>query len=72
VLHSNTLCVNLGRATGELVSGNYFQTLGVRAARGRTILPEDDAALEDCAEKINTALSEMQHRTVLDSVLAIA
>src|SRR6185295_2412038 len=35
---------NLGHATGELVSGNYFQTLGVRAALGRTLLPEDDAA----------------------------
>jgi len=37
---------NLGHATGELVSGNYFQTLGVRAALGRTLLPEDDAAQE--------------------------
>jgi hypothetical protein len=37
---------NLGSATGELVSGNYFQTLGVRAALGRTLLPEDDAAPE--------------------------
>jgi predicted permease len=35
-----------GRATGELVSGNYFQTLGVGAAMGRTILPEDDGAPE--------------------------
>jgi macrolide transport system ATP-binding/permease protein len=30
-------------AMGEIVSGNYFQVLGVRAALGRTILPEDDA-----------------------------
>src|SRR5579872_7153462 len=37
---------NLGGATGELVSGNYFQTLGVRAAIGRTLLPEDDRAPE--------------------------
>ena len=29
-------------AQGELVSGNYFQTLGVRAALGRTLLPEDE------------------------------
>jgi predicted permease len=36
----------LGAATGELVSGNYFETLGVRAALGRTLLPEDDAAPE--------------------------
>jgi predicted permease len=29
-------------ALGEVVSGNYFQVLGVRAALGRTLLPEDD------------------------------
>jgi predicted permease len=28
----------------ELVSGNFFDVLGVRAAMGRTILPSDDAA----------------------------
>ena len=27
---------------GELVSGDYFQVLGVPAALGRTLLPEDD------------------------------
>lgn len=32
--------------TAELVSGSYFKTLGVRAARGRTILPEDDLTPE--------------------------
>lgn len=37
---------NLGSATGELVSGNYFQTLGVHAARGRMLLPEDDLTPE--------------------------
>ncbi len=37
---------HLGSATGELVSGNYFQTLGVHAALGRTLLPEDDMAPE--------------------------
>jgi predicted permease len=37
---------DLGLATGELVSGNYFQMLGVKAAMGRTLLPEDDAASE--------------------------
>jgi len=42
---------NLGRgrtsrqAWGELVSGNYFQTLGVRAERGRTLLPADEVAV---------------------------
>jgi len=29
---------------GELVTGNYFQILGVRAARGRTLLPSDETA----------------------------
>src|SRR5919199_1872914 len=32
------------RTDGELVSGNYFEVLGVRAARGRAIRPEDDSA----------------------------
>ncbi|MDE3154198.1 MAG: ABC transporter permease [Acidobacteriota bacterium] len=27
---------------GEVVTGNYFQVLGVQAARGRTLLPDDD------------------------------
>jgi len=30
------------RTGGELVSGNYFEVLGVAAALGRTLLPEDD------------------------------
>jgi predicted permease len=30
------------RATGEIVSGTYFSTLGVGAAIGRTIEPDDD------------------------------
>ena len=30
-------------ATGQLVSGEYFATLGVRAALGRTLEPDDDA-----------------------------
>ncbi len=30
------------RASGEMVSGTYFQTLGVGAAMGRTIAPDDD------------------------------
>src|SRR5262245_62347928 len=29
---------------GQLVSGNYYQVLGVNAALGRTIAPEDDRA----------------------------
>src|SRR2546425_7896670 len=31
------------RAAGELVSGNYFEVLGVRPALGRLLIPEDDA-----------------------------
>jgi predicted permease len=29
---------------GEVVTGNFFQVLGVTASRGRTLLPSDDAA----------------------------
>jgi len=32
------------RATAELVSGNYFDVLGVTAAIGRTLTPEEDKA----------------------------
>ncbi len=32
------------RVSGEYVSGNYFDVLGVRAARGRTFSPEEDRA----------------------------
>src|SRR3979409_866656 len=31
-----------GRVSGELVSGNYFDVLGVRAHIGRTLTPDDD------------------------------
>src|SRR5918993_774396 len=30
------------RASGHLVTGNYFSVLGVRAERGRVLTPEDD------------------------------
>ncbi|HEX2271886.1 MAG TPA: ABC transporter permease, partial [Pyrinomonadaceae bacterium] len=30
------------RSSGHLVSGNYFSLLGVRAARGRVLTPDDD------------------------------
>ena len=33
-----------GLAEGQAVSGSYFSMLGVRAIRGRTILPYDEAA----------------------------
>jgi len=42
--------VNLGKGRSarqawcELVTGNYFQILGVRAGRGRTLLPSDEIA----------------------------
>src|SRR6185436_17213424 len=32
----------VGLITGEIVSGNYFQVLGVNAALGRTLIPQDD------------------------------
>jgi predicted permease len=47
---SSVITANLGRGrsarqvSGELVTGNYFQVLGVRAARGRTLLPSDERA----------------------------
>ena len=42
--------LNVGRGrsarqvSGELVTGNYFQVLGVRAELGRTLLPSDEVA----------------------------
>ncbi|HZR25700.1 MAG TPA: ABC transporter permease [Vicinamibacterales bacterium] len=47
---SGLLAANFGRGKNakpiyaELVSGNYFQVLGVRAELGRTILPSDEVA----------------------------
>ncbi len=32
------------QAFGKVVSGNYFSVLGVKAALGRTLMPEDDTA----------------------------
>ncbi|HUP04122.1 MAG TPA: ABC transporter permease [Bryobacteraceae bacterium] len=44
--YSTSLSVSIGghteRVEGELVSGNYFQALGVRAAEGRVFTPELD------------------------------
>jgi predicted permease len=37
---------SLGSGSLELVSGSYFRMLGVKAASGRTLLPEDDRAPE--------------------------
>ena len=40
------LSINMGneteRVTGELISGNYFQALGIRSALGRLFTPEED------------------------------
>jgi macrolide transport system ATP-binding/permease protein len=47
---SSLIIANLGRGrdarqiSAELVTGNYFQVLGVRAGRGRTLLPADEVA----------------------------
>ncbi len=47
IAYSDTLdAINLGDrsrlALGEVVTGNYFQVLGVRAVVGRTFTPDDD------------------------------
>jgi predicted permease len=50
LMGSSLVQLNLGRGrnarqvSGELVTGNYFQVLGVRAERGRTLLPSDEIA----------------------------
>lgn len=50
VLGTSFIEVNLGRGrsarqvSGELVTGNYFEVLRVRAGRGRTLLPSDEIA----------------------------
>ncbi len=40
---------------GELVSGNYFQVLGVTAALGRVLTPEDDSASAENAVVVSDA-----------------
>ncbi len=48
LMGSSVTTVGLGRGRGsrslfaELVTGNYFEVLGVRAERGRTLLPSDE------------------------------
>ena len=50
LMGSSVASLGLGRGKsarpiwGELVTGNYFQVLGVRAERGRTLLPSDEIA----------------------------
>ena len=47
---SGLMTASLGRGRAarhiwaELVTGNYFHVLGVRAERGRTLLPSDEIA----------------------------
>src|SRR5829696_643298 len=40
------LSLSMGQANervwGEIVTGNYFEMLGIRAALGRTLMPDDD------------------------------
>jgi len=50
LLGTTLIKANLGRGRharqiwGEVVTGNYFQVLGVRASLGRTLLPSDEIA----------------------------
>jgi predicted permease len=50
LMGSNIVTVGLGKGRGsrplwcEIVTGNYFQVLGVRAQLGRTLLPADEVA----------------------------
>jgi predicted permease len=50
LMASTVVTAGLGRGRGsrsiwsELVTGNYFRVLGVRAERGRTLLPSDETA----------------------------
>jgi putative ABC transport system permease protein len=50
LMGSSLATIGLGKGRGsrslfaELVTGNYFQVLGVRAERGRTLLPSDEIA----------------------------
>jgi predicted permease len=48
------------RAQGHLVSGNYFSLLGVRAARGRVLTPEDDNSSAQPAAVISHRYWEQQ------------
>jgi macrolide transport system ATP-binding/permease protein len=46
--------------SGKFVSGNYFQVLGVAAAHGRTIVPQDDSADAPPAAVISYRLWEQK------------
>ena len=43
-------------ALGEVVTGNYFQVLGLRAQIGRTLVPDDDRRGADRAVVLSHAL----------------
>jgi predicted permease len=48
------------RASGHLVSGNYFSVLGVRSARGRVLTPDDDRSNAQPAAVISHRYWERQ------------
>jgi predicted permease len=48
-------------ALGEVVTGNYFQLLGVSAAIGRTLLPEDDRIGAPRATVISYAMWQREY-----------
>jgi predicted permease len=48
-----TAASSMESARGKLVSGNYFQLLGVRAAAGRTLTADDDRAEASPAAVLN-------------------
>jgi predicted permease len=55
-------------AIGETVTGNYFQTLGVRAAIGRTLTPEDDRAGAPRVAVISYAAWQRDYAGAADAV----
>src|SRR6185369_2946035 len=48
-------------ALGEIVSGNYFQVLGVPARLGRTLLPEDEAPGAPAAAVLSEAMWKREY-----------
>jgi len=66
LMASTLATVGLGKGRGsrslfaEFATGNYFQVLGVRAARGRTLLPSDEIA---AGQHPVTVLSDRLWRT---------
>lgn len=48
------------RASGHLVSGNYFSVLGVQAMRGRVLTPDDDQPNAEPAAVVNHSYWQQQ------------